>query len=92
MGLEERVPGEAETWRSTPLGAELQLDLMMVFMGCQVTYEVPMILAEHGLIDEMTAEDLQSRLFDPRFDDSPVLLPLVRKCYRKYLCPSGLLN
>ena len=29
----ERVPGMNDTWRSTPLGNEIQLDLMMVFMG-----------------------------------------------------------
>ena len=33
MGLEERVPGDRETWRSTPLGRELHSHLLMVFLG-----------------------------------------------------------
>ena len=32
MGLEERVPGDREIWRSTPLGRELHSDLLMVFL------------------------------------------------------------
>ena len=33
MGLKERVPGTSDTWRNTPLGNELHLDLLMTFMG-----------------------------------------------------------
>jgi hypothetical protein len=92
MGLEERVPDQADTWRATPLGVELHLDLMMVFMGLWENYEMPIFLAKYDLMDEITAESLQNQLFDPRFDSDPVLLPLVRECYRKYVCRSGLLN
>jgi hypothetical protein len=33
MGLEEPVPGTSNTTRFTPLGTELRVDLIMVFMG-----------------------------------------------------------
>jgi len=33
MGLVEEVPGQANTWRNTPLGNELHIDLLEVFMG-----------------------------------------------------------
>jgi len=65
---------------------------MMVFMGLWENYEMPIFLAKYDLMDEITAESLQNQLFDPRFDSDPVLLPLVRERYRKYVCRSGLLN
>ena len=92
LGLEARVPGDPASWQATPLGVELHLDLMTVFMGLLVTYEMPMVLAEHDLIDGTTAENLQDRLYDPRYDSDPVLLPLVRECYCRYFSRSGLLN
>jgi hypothetical protein len=44
MDLEERVPGESDTRRSTPLGRELHSDLVMVFLGLWDEREIPMIL------------------------------------------------
>src|SRR5215467_116999 len=40
MGLEERCPGERETWRSTSLGKELHSDLVMVFLGLLMPAEL----------------------------------------------------
>jgi hypothetical protein len=50
MGLQERIPGEKETSRSTPLGRELHSDLLMVFLGLWDEWEVPMILEDYGVI------------------------------------------
>jgi hypothetical protein len=58
MGLEERVPGTTDMWRNTPLGSELHLDLLMVFMGLWDEWEIPMILEDHGLIDDLEAEHM----------------------------------
>jgi hypothetical protein len=52
MGLVEQVHDEPPTWRSTPLGNELDVDLFQVFMGLWYEWEVPLILEEYGLINE----------------------------------------
>ena len=90
LGLQERVPGESLTTRSTALGNELQLDLVMVFIGLWVEWEMPAILEEYGLIDEID----ESRLYDlleTCSDPEYVLRPIVRKAYRDHYNPSGLL-
>jgi hypothetical protein len=51
MGLWEEVGVEPRTWRTTPLGRELHLDLFQAFMGVINEIEVPLILEEYGLID-----------------------------------------
>jgi hypothetical protein len=52
MRLEENVPGRNDTSRSTPLGKELNVDLLMVFMGLWCEWEIPHWLEEYALIDE----------------------------------------
>jgi hypothetical protein len=52
MGLWEEVGNEPQTWRTTPLGKELNLDLFQAFMGVIHEWDVPLILEEYGLIDE----------------------------------------
>jgi hypothetical protein len=52
MGLVEQVRDEPPTWRNTPLGNELDVDLFQVFMGLWCEWEVPLILEEYGLLTE----------------------------------------
>jgi hypothetical protein len=52
MGLWEEVGVEPQTWRTTPLGKELHLDLFQAFMGVIHEWDVPLILEEYGLIDQ----------------------------------------
>jgi hypothetical protein len=59
MGLVEEVPGQADTWRNTPLGNELHLVLLEVFMGFWDEWEVPEILEEYGLIEEWEVHRLR---------------------------------
>ena len=90
LSLQERVPGDTSATRSTALGNELELDLVMVFIGLWVEWEMPMILEDHGLIDE----DDTDRLFDlleTCGDPERLLRPIVRKAYRDHYNPSGLL-
>jgi hypothetical protein len=49
MGLVEEVPGQADTWRNTPLGNELHIDLLEVFMGLWDEWDIPEILQAYGL-------------------------------------------
>jgi hypothetical protein len=58
MGLVEEVPGQADTWRNTPLGNELHIDLLEVFMGLWDEWDIPEILQAYGLIDEWEAHRL----------------------------------
>jgi hypothetical protein len=52
MGLVEVVRDEPLTWQITPLGKELEVDLFEVFMGIKWKCDVPIILAEYGLLNE----------------------------------------
>jgi len=52
MGLVEQVCVEPQTWRNTPLGKELDVDLFQVFMGIIYEWDVPIILEEHGFLNE----------------------------------------
>jgi len=52
MGLVEVISVEPQTWRHTPLGKELDVDLFQVFMGHWYEWEVPIILEKYHLIDE----------------------------------------
>lgn len=102
MGLQACVPGEAGTTTNTALGRELQLDLVMVFVGMWCEFEVPRILEEHGLIDEFKAaeifdlfDDLETAVPDDKDlsdDYGRVLRPVVQKAYRDHYHPSGLQN
>ena len=51
MGLWEEVSDEPQTWRITPLGKELDVELYEVFMGVIYEGDVPPILEEYGLLD-----------------------------------------
>lgn len=90
LGLRERVAGKEDTSRNTPLGNELQLDLVLVFIGQLVEWEMPAILEQYGLIDEIEESriyDLLETCGDPEY----LLRPIVRKAYRDHFHPSGLL-
>ncbi len=91
LGLEERVPGMTDTWRSTPLGNEIQLDLMMVFMGIWALAEIPDILGKHQLIDEAECKSIYDKLEDGQ-DAEGLIIPLVQRAYFKHFNPSKLLN
>lgn len=53
LGLSEQVRGTPPSTRITPLGTSLNLKLLMVFLGTWDLGDVPIILNEHGLIDDL---------------------------------------
>jgi hypothetical protein len=83
MGLQEPVPGTSDTTRSTPLGRELHLDLLMVFIGLWDECEIPGILEDHGFIDDLEVEYMFDLLEAGR-DPEIVLKKYVREAYLKY--------
>jgi hypothetical protein len=81
MGLVERI--SSDTWRNTPLGTELDINLFQVFMGLFDVWEVPYILEDHRLIDEWESDSIYARMSrkaNPEF----VLLECVRRAYLDY--------
>jgi hypothetical protein len=78
FGLEEDVHDGFGSTRSTPLGKEVSVDLMMVFAGCWEMWEIPCILAEGGYIDWDEAEELWTR---PSFKVERRIRILVLRAY-----------
>lgn len=81
MGLVECI--SSDTWRHTPLGTELDVDLFEVFMGLFDVWEVPWILEDHRLIQERESDLMcarMSRKANPEF----VLVGYVRRAYFDY--------
>jgi hypothetical protein len=52
MGLVEQVCVEPPTWQYTPLGKEVDIELHQVFIGLWYEWEVPLILEQHGFLNE----------------------------------------
>jgi hypothetical protein len=52
MGLVEQVCVEPPTSRYTPLGKEVDIELYQVFIGLWYEWEVPLILEQHGFLNE----------------------------------------
>lgn len=90
LGLQERVSGDEDTSTKRPLGNELPLDLIMVFLGLWDEWEMPNILERHGLIDEIDESRIYDLLASSR-DPERVLRPIVRKAFRDHFHPSALL-
>jgi hypothetical protein len=84
FGLQVHLPDG--TIIATPLGVRVQIDLISVFAGVHEEYEVPMILEQHGLIDECDANALCDRLLRSDVDAEQLLRPAVQAAYRRHSC------
>ena len=81
MGLVEVVSDEPfTTWQITPLGKELDVDLFEVFMGIKWKCDVPIILAEHGLLNELEFDAILECMSDANAD----LSGYVKRAYFVY--------
>ena len=81
MGLVEVVSDEPfTTWQITPLGKELDVDLFEVFMGIKWKCDVPIILAEHGLLNELEFDAILECMSDANAD----LSGYVKRAYFEY--------
>lgn len=81
MGLVECV--SSNTWQATPLGRELDIDLLEAFMGLWAVWEVPLILEDHGLIDEWENDSICEHMYT-KTNPEIVLLGYVRRAYFDY--------
>jgi hypothetical protein len=88
MGLCESVPGrEHQEWRFTPLGVELDIDLLTVFMGYHEPAEMPILLWTRGLMDD---EEVDQLCYAKNFERK--LKQRVRRAYMMLYNPRGSLN
>lgn len=90
LGLQESAPGDMSATQSTALGNELELHLVMVFIGLWDEWEMPDVLEQYGLIDEFDVLRIYD-LLETCSDPEQVLRPIVRKAFRDHYNPSGLL-
>ena len=82
MGLVEQVCVEPQTWRNTPLGKELDVDLFQVFIGLFCEWEVPSILEKYGLLSESEADAILERMTEANAER--VLSGYVKRAYFVY--------
>ena len=82
MGLVEQICDDPQTWRNTPLGKELDVDLFKVFMGHWAEWEVPFILEQYCLIDRSEADDIWERMSDANAER--LLSGYVKRAYFVY--------
>jgi hypothetical protein len=82
LGLWECISVEPRTWRITPLGKELDVELFNVFLGMTEEWEVPIILEQYRLIDESEADAFYS--MEKAADASAVLSGYVKRAYFVY--------
>lgn len=90
LGLQEHVAGSADTTRATALGNELHLDLVLVFLGVWDEWEMPGILLQYGLIDELEEEQIYNALAKDT-DAERILKPIVQSAFRDHYNCSRLL-
>ncbi len=76
--------------RSTPLGKETDVDLLMCFLGLWDEWEIPNILHLRGYIDLEECEEIYEQL--ERGEPEQVIRPVVQKVWRLFCNPSGLLS
>jgi hypothetical protein len=81
MGLLKRI--SADTWQTTPLGRELDVDLFEVFIGVIDEWDALSILEEYDLIDEWDFDSLYARM-SRKANPEVVLAGAVRRAYLDY--------
>jgi hypothetical protein len=91
MGLVEEVPGQGDTWRNTPLGNELHIDLLEVFMGLWDEWEIPTILERYGLMEKREVRRVW-RVLDTRSGWERTLKNYVLRAYFAFYNPTRALS
>ena len=81
MGLVECVCAETDTWRSSPLGKELDVDLFEVFLGLFDEFNA-MILEHYGLVDESEFDVICARM--DKDNAESILIGYVKRAYLDY--------
>jgi hypothetical protein len=80
MGLLEQVRDEPPSWRTTPLGKELDVDLFQAFMGVIWEWDVPITLEHYGLLSESEFD----AICESEADAETLLSGYVKRAYFDY--------
>jgi hypothetical protein len=89
MGLVERI--SSDTWQTTALGREVDVDLFEAFMGLCDAWDALDTLDLHGLIDEWEFDNLYARMSKKATPES-VLEGYARRAYLDYHRDTKFLN
>jgi hypothetical protein len=89
LGLEEDMPGSPGSVRSTALGQELNLELLMTFVGAYDLLEIPMTLESNGYLHEGEMDALWTM---PEEQFEGILHHYVLRAYLKFCNHSKFLN
>ena len=90
FGLTTVVPEEKPgTIQYTPLGLELNVELMSIFAGAVELWDIPLVLDLMGHLDDEEAETIYA---STSRHSEHVIRQLVRRVYFKFCNPSKLLN
>ncbi len=87
MKVQEEVPGDPRSSRSTALGKELNIDLVCAFMGHWDPFDLLYQLEEYELLTEAEADRLRNRLNNGA-DAESLLRARVQRAYVEYYRPS----
>jgi hypothetical protein len=87
MKVEEEVPGDPRSSRSTALGKELHIDLVWAFVGHWDPYDLLDHLEEYKLLTESEADRFRHRL-NKGADPESLLRARVQRAYVEYYRPS----
>lgn len=104
LGLLEFV--EYDKWRITPLGRELELPLLDVFLGFDEYGETPMTLNEYGLMTEAEMDEVYDIYWATAFQHAEIIgierdtststetimRPYARRAFLKYFKLDGAAN
>jgi hypothetical protein len=85
MGLKEQVPNHPNTTRTTSLGKEFNVDLLMVFMGLWEPWDSIFVLEKHELLDGDEIDALFDLVNAEKYSE---LKTRVQQAYRAYY-PAG---
>src|SRR5262249_19352931 len=80
MGLLEQIRDEPPSWRTTPLGKELDVDLFQAFMGVIWEWDVPITLEQYGLLSESEFD----AICESEADAETLLSGYVKRAYFDY--------
>jgi hypothetical protein len=90
LGLEEDVPGSPGDKRSTALGMELNLVLMMAFTGTFDIWDIPFILEDNGYLEQEEVEAVWE--VSSEGEGKRLVHRYVLRAYLKFCNRSRLLN
>jgi hypothetical protein len=82
LGLLEVVRLDPLTWRITPLGTELIVQLFEVFLGIFDEFDVASVLEDHSLVSKSEADTIYERVNEDNAES--VLSGYVKRAYFEY--------